>query len=94
MDLLKRLLGGASGGAAGRWYAYTVRCSRCSESIEGRLDLSNDLSLDYEEGREVYHARKVLTGSGRCFQRIEVTFRFTADRRLIERRAAGGEFIA
>jgi hypothetical protein len=93
MDLLKRIFGGTSGGAAGRWHAYAIRCSRCGEPIEGRVDLNNDLSIEYEAGREGYHVRKVLTGSGRCFQRIEVTFRFSADRRLIERRAVGGEFI-
>jgi hypothetical protein len=38
--------------------------------------------------------RKVLMGSGRCFQPIEVTLKFDEGRRLLERQITGGKFTA
>jgi hypothetical protein len=76
-----------------RYYTFTVKCLRCGETIEGRVDLGNDLSVEYEEGGDVYYARKVLIGEGRCFQRVEVRFKFTPQRTLLEREITGGEFI-
>lgn len=55
--------------------------------------MDNDPSVEYEEGGDVYYARKVLIGEGRCFQRIEATFKFTPARTLIERQVTGGEFV-
>jgi hypothetical protein len=92
MKFLRSLFGGLPANAGKRYYTFTVKCLRCGEAIEGRVDLSNDLSVEYEGGREVYFARKVLIGGERCFQRIETTFQFDAARKLIERQAAGGEF--
>jgi hypothetical protein len=57
------------------------------------VDLDNDPSVEYEEGGEVYYARKVLIGEGRCFQRVETAFKFTPERELIEREISGGEFV-
>jgi hypothetical protein len=70
----------------------TVRCMRCGEVIQGRIDLRNDLSIDYEAG-DTYHCRKVLMGENRCFQKIEVDLTFDRNRKIIERRITGGEFI-
>lgn len=77
-----------------RYYIFTVKCLRCGELIEGRVDLDNDPSVEYEEGGDVYYARKVLIGESRCFQRIEATFKFTPARTLIERQVTGGEFVS
>lgn len=76
-----------------RHYTFAVKCLRCGEMIEGRVDLDNDLSVEYEEGGDVYYARKVLIGESRCFQRVETIFKFTPERTLIERQTAGGEFV-
>jgi hypothetical protein len=76
-----------------RYYTFSVKCLRCGETIEGRVDLNNDPSVEYEEGGDVYYARKVLVGEGRCFQRVEVRFKFTSQRALLEREITGGEFI-
>jgi hypothetical protein len=38
--------------------------------------------------------RKVLIGSGRCFQPIEVKLTFDANRNIISREITGGDFIA
>jgi hypothetical protein len=72
------------------FYTFTVICNRCGESLEGRVHLANDLSAD-DEG-EGYHAHKVLMGSGRCFQQVEVDLKFDASRKLLEREIQGGRF--
>ena len=93
MSFLQKLFGGSSSKPQSRIHAFSVKCNRCGEIIEGRVDLSNDLSADYEGDREVYYVRKVLMGGNKCFQRVEVEFKFTPERELIERHATGGEFI-
>lgn len=93
MNLLQRLFGGAPAIPEKRFYTFHVKCLRCGELIEGRVDLNNDLSVEFEQGGEVYYARKVLMGSGKCFQRLEATFKFTPARALIEQQAIGGEFV-
>jgi hypothetical protein len=75
------------------YYVFQVKCKRCGEIIEGRIDLDNDLSVDYEGDKNVYYGRKVLMGSGRCFQQIEVEAKFTPSRELIDREVKGGTFI-
>ena len=94
MNFLKKLFGGSTARSAKRYHTFNVKCKRCGETIEGRIDLDNDLSIEYEEGGDVYYVRKVLMGEGRCFQRVEVHFKFSADRQLIEKEITGGEFIA
>ena len=94
MTFLQRLFGAAAARPEKRYYTFSVKCLRCGEIIAGRVDLDNDPSVDYEEGGEVYQVRKVLLGNNRCFQRIEVEFKFTPARTMIEQRATGGEFIS
>jgi hypothetical protein len=92
MNLLEKLFGGSSAGPQNRYYAFTVKCLRCGEIIEGRVDLNNDLSVEYEEGGDVYYARKTLMGVNKCFQRIEVELKFKQNRELLERNITRGEF--
>jgi hypothetical protein len=70
-----------------------VKCSRCGEVIEGRVDLDNDLSLDYEGDSSIYFVRKGLIGNNRCFQQIEVELKFDSSRQLLEQNVTGGQFI-
>jgi len=70
-----------------------VKCKRCGEIVTGRIDIDNDLSVEYEEGGDVFYARKVLIGENKCFQRIEANFKFNADRKMIEQEVIGGEFV-
>jgi len=76
-----------------RYYTFNVRCNRCGEIIEGRIDLDNDLSLN-DEG-DGYLVRKGLIGSGGtlCFQQVEVEIQFTSARELTERKIQGGTFV-
>lgn len=89
MGFLKKLFGGnASSGSD--FYTFNVKCDRCGETIAGKVNMSNDLSIDDEGG---YHVRKVLMGGGRCFQQIEVAFKFDAARQLQDRQISGGSFL-
>ena len=74
------------------FYNFSVTCNRCGETIEGRVNLSNDLSVDYENDN-VYYVRKVVMGNGHCFQRIEVELKFNAARELLEHKIEGGKFV-
>ncbi len=76
-----------------RYYEFQVKCKRCGEILEGRVDLYNDPSEYYEGEKQVYFCRKVLIGGGPCYQQVEVTFKFDESRNVIERQVAGGEFI-
>lgn len=96
MGFFKRLsrmvLGGNQPSEAGYWIA--VQCDRCGEIIRSRVNIYNDLSLEYSEaGKPTYFCRKTLMGEGHCFQRIEVELTFDANRKLIEENASGGKFV-
>ena len=95
MDFLRNLFGGTPAKPEKRYYTFQVKCNRCGEIIEGRFDLDNDLSAEFEsDTRTVYFGRKVLMGDGgRCFQRIEVEMQFTSTRTLIEQKIQGGTFV-
>jgi hypothetical protein len=75
-------------------YNFSVICNRCGETIEGHINLANDLSNDFEDDHEIFHVRKVLMGSGRCFQQIEVQMKFDTNRQLIEKEIQGGKFVS
>ena len=75
------------------YYTFTVKCKRCGETITGRIDIDNDLSVEYEAGGDVFYARKVLMGENKCFQRIEVNLKFNAERQLIDKDIIGGAFV-
>lgn len=97
MGFLKKLgeLFGGSGkpGEMATW--VTVKCHRCGEIIQARIDLRNELSAQYDEdGQTTYFCRKELMGdNGLCFQRIEIELTFDANRRLLQREIRGGSFV-
>lgn len=96
MGFLKKLFSGFSAKPEKRYYVFQVKCKRCGEIIESRVDVDNDLSVEYEDGGDVYYARKVLIGDGsnHCYQQVEVGLKFDKSRNLIERRVeSGGEFV-
>ena len=93
MGFLKKLFGGEPAKPEKRYHTFHVKCNRCGEVIEGRVDLDNDLSLDYDGNSKVYFVRKGVVGNNRCFQQIEVELKFTPARTLIEQQATGGQLI-
>ena len=76
-----------------RYHQFQVKCKRCGEILDGTVDLYNEPSQDYEGAKPVYFCRKVVMGSSRCYQQVEVTFKFDENRNVLERTAVGGEFV-
>lgn len=76
-------------------YYITVQCSRCGEQVKARVNMNNDLSIEYgeETGKTIYFCRKTLIGEKQCFQQIQVELTFDQNRKLINRRIHGGQFI-
>ena len=93
MNFLQKLFKDASTKPEKRYYTFSVKCRRCSEVIEGRVDLDNDLSVEYESSGDIYRARKVLMGNDKCFQTIEVDLKFDHQRNLVGSQVSGGEFV-
>lgn len=92
MGFFKNLFGGGEPAKPEKhYYVFQVKCKRCGEIIEGRVDLANDLSMN-DEG-EGYIVRKGLIGANRCFQQIEVELNFDSARQIVERNITGGEFV-
>ena len=77
-------------------YWVYVRCNRCGERLHSRVNLWNDLSIEYGdgEGMDSYYCRKVLMGGGHCFQKIEVSLAFDKDFQVIDQQIQGGQFIS
>ncbi len=90
LDSLKSLLSGSGGPDVSGYWVY-VRCRRCGEAIRARINLQNDLSPNDDEG---YTVTKTLVGDRRCFERIEVTLTFDANRRLVGQEIQRGDFIS
>lgn len=91
MDFLKKLFSSNPAKPEKRYYVFQVKCNRCGEIIEGRVDLDNDLSLN-DDGNG-YIVRKGLIGANRCFQQIEVELTFNSGRQLQEKTITGGTFV-
>jgi hypothetical protein len=91
MGFLKKLFGSGGSSSGGDFYTFNAQCDHCGETMEGKVNMANDLSMVDEGG---YHVRKVLIGSsGRCFQQIEVVLKFDVSRKLQDRQISGGKFL-
>lgn len=74
------------------WLA--VECHRCHEIVRVRINLNNDLSIEYgDNGGTTYFCRKLVVGENRCFQQIEIGLTFDANRRLVDKTITGGKFV-
>jgi hypothetical protein len=93
MGFLKNLFSGGTQKPEKHFYTFNVKCNRCGQIIEGRVDLDNDLSLN-DEG-DGYIVRKGLIGSGEnhCFQQIEVMIQFSSTREMTEQEIQGGTIV-
>ena len=77
------------------FYPVTVRCNKCKEILETRVNLANDLSVEYDDKGEIsgFVCRKLLQGSGMCFQAIEVNMRFNPNRIISDCQVVGGTLV-
>jgi hypothetical protein len=82
--------------SAKRSLGMKIQCNRCGEILEARVDLMNDLTPEYGPTGDPasYRCRKVLQGSGRCFQSMELILQFDARKQLTDRRITGGRILA
>lgn len=98
MSFLKKIASALSPKGAGEGEVLWVyaRCDKCGEVVKTRIDLRHDLTPNYSaEGRVAdYGLRKVLIGSQRCFEPIEVELAFDLQRRVISREIIGGQFVS
>jgi hypothetical protein len=97
MSVLKKLraLFSAPTGDGRSLWLY-VKCDKCAEVLKGRVDLHNDLSIQYDQsgGGSSYYCRKVFIGSNRCYRPIEVELTFDKNRRLVNQEINGGSFVS
>lgn len=93
LEKLSQLFSSSSNDEAAHW--VYLRCSKCGEKLRTRVNLYNDLSIEYDEGGKAanYICRKTVVGSQGCFQRLEVVLKFDSKRKLFERDISGGSFI-
>jgi hypothetical protein len=94
----RRIGGALSGGpapSAGKSFLLRVQCNRCGEILEVRLNIYNESSAEFDESGATigYTCRKLLQGSGRCFQQMEVRLTFDARRRLTDSVVVGGRLL-
>ena len=82
------------GGSDEAGYWVYVRCNRCGEKLSSRINIYNDLSVDFQDsGEQTYQCRKTIVGRQTCFERIEIKLIFDKRRKLVEQEISGGEFI-
>jgi hypothetical protein len=76
-------------------YHIKVKCNRCGEEIQARINLYNDLSIEYDDTGNTsgYICRKVIVGSQRCYQPIDVSLTFDSKRKLVDKQITGGLFV-
>jgi len=94
MGFLQNILKSFSGGSP-TIYPLKVQCNRCGEILIARINMANDLSVEYGStgNPQSYSCRKVIQGSGRCFQSIEVLLKFDSQRSLREKEIHGGKIV-
>jgi hypothetical protein len=94
MGFLDKFLKSFSGGSP-MVHTISVKCNRCGEILTARVNMANDLSVEFGPTGTLksYSCRKVVQGSGRCFQSIEVLLKFDSRRALQEKEIHGGKFV-
>jgi hypothetical protein len=98
MSVLRRIVNTLSGGGGAggpKLYPIKVQCNRCGEILTAKVNMANDLSVEYGSSGspQSYSCRKIIQGSGRCFQTIEVVLQFDSHRALKEKEIHGGKFV-
>ena len=92
-DRISSLFSSYSSGDESGYWIY-VRCDRCGEKLSSRVNLYNDLSVNFSEaGDQTYLCRKTIVGRQACFERIEINLIFNKKRKLIDQEIIGGIFI-
>jgi len=94
-DRLKAFVSGAS--ANNDQMIVTIRCKRCGELIQTRVNLNNDLSSEEGEDSNGFVCRKGMMGTGanHCYEKFELTLRFDERKKYLSAEILGkGELIS
>ena len=97
MNVLRKLASFFTPPAAGsgNTLILQLQCNRCGEILPCRINLANDLSIQYGQSASsvTYICRKVVIGEKRCFQKIEVELSFDGQRKVVEKKISGGKIL-
>lgn len=76
-------------------YYVFVKCNRCGEVIKARVNLYNDLSIEYDGSGNIsgYICHKVIVGDQRCYQPMDISLTFNSKRRVVDKQITGGQFV-
>jgi hypothetical protein len=76
-------------------YYIGVKCDHCGEEIRARVNLYNDLSIEYDDTGNIsgYICHKVIVGAQRCYQPIDIVLKFDPKRKLLEKEITGGKYL-
>lgn len=91
LQFLGRLFGGGAAASSGSTgdvgIYYYIRCDRCGEVIQVRINPHNDLSQN-DDGSGFF-VRKTIVGN-RCYSRIEAELLYDRNRNLADSVIGGG----
>jgi hypothetical protein len=94
MNLLRRLFGNDGAPAPDNAIHLYVRCDRCGAPVHVRVDLRNDLVIEYGDDDDAsgYRLIKEIMDS-RCFRLMRAEIEYDRGRREPSRQIEGGKFI-
>ncbi len=96
MNLLKNMARMFQGAPSDIGLYYYVKCQRCGEVIQVRINPNNDLTVEYGDASnpktDTFFAHKMLVGQ-RCYNRMEADFYFDKGRHLSDKKVTGGKFV-
>jgi len=93
MMWLRRLLGGGNNNDSRILHLY-VACNHCHTPVHVRVDLYNDLTLEYDDREQAvgFVLRKEIMDA-RCFRLMHAEILFDTTRRETRRTVEGGVFV-
>ncbi len=88
LDSIKSLFSAPPSDPMATW--LYVRCKRCGTPFAVRVDLRNEPSVDYDTGGYVLHKDMM---DNKCFALMHAEIHFDAQRKIVEQKLTGGEFL-
>lgn len=94
MNIIRRLFGSTPQADDHALHLY-VRCGKCGSPLHVRIDMRNDLAVEYGDNDQPggYHLVKEMMDS-RCFRLMRAKLTFDARKHELSRTIEGGTFIS
>lgn len=86
-----------SASASNDYLNVTIRCKRCGEQIQTRVNLNNDLSFEESTDSIGFFCRKGMMGTGvnHCYEKFELTVCFDEHKKVLSTEILGkGELVS